>query len=984
MQTEPTGSAGRSNLASSPANVIKPEEGSHHHREVSEKQGLMNSITRTSSESTFQTLKQRGIKPKSLSCGAVSTIASVLTPMALAGMDVSARKARGSLKKDIDALKAKHSQGIKRKPVAVKELSRVNKKLGVLRSSLSGSMSSKQLKEYMELYESADSLHRELIELEATESWYGAQQDLRRSQLDQFDHQTKQMRTLIKEGVHAGAKVIGGLRNVYQPDPDSASKSEVRVMNLGDLKIEDQGHYSVSLQDMSVAIERFQRNEDGSVTLNVAECSAKCTALDQCGNVTGPVRFQGGLKVTVKEPLAELIDQLMQCSLVRLPFCLKGMTADFEKKAQKALGHLNGKKPDIRDYIDFEVSALNIDDEESGRIQSILSRQGVEIILNLLNPVVSSYKDMADDKLQAGIKAGSATLSLETQRREMKMDRLGGLIKSMEADINLLSGDKVVLRESLNESVIQLKGELARAQESLGQYANARDGLEKRMRVNEKWRKSERNEWVEGYTNLSNVLLALREAVNSTSDANPVTLKCPLQRIPLGAMAHLDIEGLEVSISSVDLDEAGILTISIPEMKARLSFENDLTSETRDTPVTLKGLRIKIEPPLGLFVRDTLKLDFPLDVRRLQKLNELMTEIWPSMENSAVNNGTDAHAKDPKLNELLHLNIEDVSISRDGTEECCSDEYEVDRQALSQSSSQLLGTEVKADSYEQIMGQLLKPDSSEFKKLMHFLAMSVMGVKGALPISDEPKVVSLPDEEAISISSGMDSGIEVDLENETESIQSVPVIDSSSIEESLPNIPDASFLEGGSIVESTTIPPTVPEMHQESLDMAESSSNTDMAIQVNGAVAEDKTFFEQDMVQISVENIEVITTEELRSTEGLHPSFIFDQNNMPKAVFELQTNLDTLFGKISWFWRLLIGSMSVGLEVQTTQSRRGVELQNPRVRIKNGGIIRRFAVNRLLKTAMKKRRVSLAVDYSGEKRKIGLVLDTLTAVAIKS
>ena len=987
MQTEPTGNS-RALSPSALQGDVRAEAGSHNYRQVAEQQGLVNSLSQTPSENTFQTLKQRGITPKPLSGGAVSTLASVLTPMALAGMDVSTSKTRGSMKKGIENLKARQAQGVKRIPAAAKELSRIKKKLEALRGLLDRAMNPKQIREYQTLLDSAEALHRELAELEAKEPWYAAQKELLGNQLEQFSHQTEQSRALTKAGVHAGAKVIGGMRNVYQPDPASDSQAKVSIMHLGDLKMEDQGHYSVSLQDMSIAIEQFQRNKDGSVTLNVAECSAKCTALDKNGDVTGPVRFSGGLKVTVKEPLAELVDQLMKCSLVKLPFRLKGMTADFEKRAQKALGDLNGKKPDIRDFIDFEISALNIDDEEAEQVHNILSRQGIDIILHLLNPVVSSYKDMADDKLKTSMKAGSSTLNLEIQRREKRISRLEGLASQMEADLGTLSDqdnksmlrDKSILREMLSNKLSQLKYEMSRAHQSLVEYRAAGDVFQKRMLVNEKWRKSDRNEWVEGYTNLSHVLLALREAESKATEASPVVLKCPLQRIPLGAMAHLDVVGMEASITGVDLDESGALTVSVPEMKARLAFENDLTSETRDTPVTLKGLKITIEPPLGTFIRDTLKLDFPLDVRRIQKLNELMSEIWPSTDHQAHGKQT----QEPKLDELLHLNFDDVSITRHGEETFSSEGFETDKDVLSDAASQLLGAKVESDSYEQLMGKLFKPESPEFKKLMHFLAMSVMGAKGEVRTPHVPETLNLPEEDATaSPLSRSDSGIEVVQVSDTTSVQDLPLTEELMSEIVVPEISVTSLPETEITAEPTVVPTPVLDTEQDSLNVDELSLETVNPAPLMDSVPEEVTDFEKDAVNVSIEKLETITAEELRSTEGIKPSFILDKDNKPKAVFELQTNLDNLLGKISWFWKLLIGSRSVDLEVTTIRSRRGVELQDPIVHVKKAGVIRRYAVNRLLKAAMRKRRVSLVVDYSGDKRRIDLILDALRPVAIK-
>ncbi|WP_153301759.1 hypothetical protein [Endozoicomonas arenosclerae] len=973
MQTEPTGQSGQ--VTSSLTESIR-KQGSHNLRQVSEQQDLEKQLTHTPPETTFQTLKQRGITPKSLSGGSVSTIANVLTPLALMGMDSSSKKTRKLIKKNLEDSKAGQSRDSKRLNAARKELTKVNSQLVRLRVSL-GAMSAKQMQNYQTALKASIGLNREIAELEARDSWSTTRQQLLQKDLEQFNHKTDQTRQLTEAAAYAGAKFIGGLRQVYQSDPSEKASEKVRLMKLGDLKMADQDHYEVSVQDLGVAIETFHRNEDGTVTLHIAECSGRCTALNKNGDVTGPVRLNGGMKVVIKEPLAELVDQLMKCSLLKLPFRVQGMTEEFDKRAKKVIQDLNGKKPEMQDYIDFEVSALNIDDEETQQVNSILSRQGVNIILELLNPVVSSFKGMADDQLQTRMSTQSATLTFEAEKRRNQIGRFEEVIHQLEDDIAHVSSDDS--HSALKAELIKTLEELKQEKQLASTKQNENDEVNKIYKsliaVNDKWRKSDRNEWVEGYTNLANAFLTLRDAESHATEADPVVLKCPMQRIPIGRFAHLDVEGMEAAITGVELDESGNLTISIPEMKGRLLFENDVSGDSRVFPVSLKGGQIRVMSPLGTFIRDTLKLDFPLDVRRVQKLSAMLSDLWPAEDQTKARSAATTKGKDPRIDELLQLNFGDVMLVRDG-EEYCSESYEVDPEELAKTSTQLLGGEVKAGSFEEVIGKLFKPETLEFRKLMHFLAMSVLGVQGEQRAPDTSEIVLEPEEDALSVSSSSgDSGVvsdfDSDSELETTHVETLPISEVSVVEE-LVSIETLLDEPSEVLVEPVKVSEITLQEHESIASTVKAPIEKEPEVRVD----ETATLFEEEAVHVTTEVMEALTVEELRSAEGLsdNPSFILDTDNTAKAVFELKTNLDQLFGKLSWFWKFLMGS-SADLEVMVPKTKRGVELGNPIVRLKKAGAIRRFAVNRLLKSAMKKRRVTLAVDYSGEKKRIGLVLD---------
>lgn len=133
----------------------------------------------------------------------------------------------------------------------------------------------------------------------------------------------------VRTGITAGSKLLGGLRKVYQESREHGTTDRSFELNLGDIKLVQSGQGSLSAKEIKLIINEFSQNTDGSLTLELDECSASSVVAND--TPLGAVKLTG-IRLTVDPPLSQQLHEVMTCGFHKLPGKLSAMAKQYEEQ----------------------------------------------------------------------------------------------------------------------------------------------------------------------------------------------------------------------------------------------------------------------------------------------------------------------------------------------------------------------------------------------------------------------------------------------------------------------------------------------------------------------------------------------------------------------------------------------------------------------------------------------------------------------------
>ena len=887
----------------------------------------------------------------------VALLVKVVSPVVQRMMSSEASRASDQMRDRKKKLKADLDKTRSRIKSCSKQLEALDKKLKKARLAVDKGKAQSQ-DQLLALLDEKKQLHEQMAELEGTLPWQEFQLDDLEQRQETLEQQVKKSRELAVMALDAGAEMASGLRQIYKHKQKNKNHNRPYELQFDRLHMTQKGRYELGAKDARLVLDNFSKNTDGSLTLSISEYTATCTSSDNRGISTPPTTVAVAFQVRLKKPLSDYLHTLMTCDLKDIP----GKVISFHKEFNKILATRTSeedKPPELMDFIDFEVGHVSIGHETSA---DLLSRAGLEPLLQLLHPVIADYKNGFDDAAMQTRNQSLHEIRKSTSKHNATVSHTQTLIQALQEEQQHLPDTPQMhrLKQALLTRQEALQTELDSAKKELERYQGTVEQLSKLNEIQTRKFASGRNDWVEASSNIGNLLMTLREACQTATPDHPVKLRCQPQRLSFGTTTDLDIDQLQADISSVHLDDNGVLTVDIPRLSTHITFSHGLEGPVNKMPVNLYGARLKLNPPLGKLVNDVLKLKFPLQVKTIMDLSQQIR---------ALLSGIDDESAAPT--KLVQLSLTDASLQTPEGERFCNDTSTVDCQDLAQSLTQTFGATISDDQITKTLGKLVAPDSHEHKAILHLLAMGLLGMEGEartmVPLPQHSLTSPTPTSSAhtqTTTSSAIDLTIqETPVNMEETIIEPLHKVIPDEIPDDTTHIDTPSLSlspEPPESVEASTVSVIPQQDKSEPLEYSDTTHELPHS-QALEALPEP----ESDTVSDSTPFVPLETLNGFQTFNPL-PDANARQTRVTgmgqeSVALEMDSSASSVFGKMPWYTRWLLGSKDLKFEVKVARSERGVELSHPEVRVKKASRLRRFLANRLLK----KRTAWLAIDHTG-------------------
>ena len=926
MAMEPTGSSGRT---TPPPPVITTQvDGEHQRRSVSPNtSGTSVAGHQYPADYHFTPLDRRQITRKTVNLGkTISILTRFATPRITWWFTEVMTNQLKDLKRRADSL-AKEGKNDKQKMSKYKkEIVDLRKQLDKLRPKLA-QKKSKNIRHFQRLQQRLHKCLEELPELEAAVTSSGTERDIVRQTERQLAQQKDLTESLLKSAIHSGAKCIAGLKKVHKAKKKPENANTAYDIPLGDLTFEDAGRYKITLENVRMAVDQCHANDDGTFTIRVAEYKANCVSDNPKASSAEPVEVVGGFTLTCKPPLSGYLSEILNAP----KFKIAGELSDKWKAMLALLEHPreDGSKASIMDYVDIHLSGFS--QNLNGGCFDLLTQHGAETLVKILTPVAASQKQDRDNARLTELHNNLALLQKRKLQAELVIVSLTKFVTTLEDDI--LQAPEAETRTLLQTMKAEVETKVALEIAEKERCQKALDHEQASLRA-ASLVASDRDAWLESYNNMIKLWFDLRSIQGKVSPEGPREINLKQQRIRLGESGYVDIERMKCSVSRIQMEPGGKLNITMPQATARLCIGSHLSTDKESANLKLGDASLSVDPPLSQMIWDILTLKFPVNASRLYEIRKQFRALTTLPPDSPEQEARSS------LKDLLHFKIGYASKLSESGEELVEDQHTPDSAAMAGKVRQLSGADVDQEQIETLLTSNVTMDDGSQRQLMNLLSMALLGLGHVATAEKKQSIKQV----------------------------AATVAQTAVSPEPEPTRPDTSFAE--ITQEELEQPDTATDADPDTEDASEDQSvYTDAPTNF----AEEQALVDEDLTvdpELEPSVLEVYQSE-LSDVDGIsETSFMTVQDHL-EASFEIHSQLTSLFGQLSLFSRWLLGKAEVTLQVVTPIDERGVvKLDTPKIKLRKAGLIRRMMVNRMLKKALKKRSLVLAVDDSSGQKEL--------------
>lgn len=962
MSMESLGGAGRtaSNapITQSPSQESQ-NEGVHAQRSVvpTESKRVLPELTETEGRH-FLPLSHRndtvGPYERVRSGGFVDFVTSLVMPSVVRGLNSTPRKELKKLRTKARSITARFRHDQKQLRSAERELAKIETRLNKLRTKFDR-LTGKEQRAMVRLVQKKAELIPKFAELEAVVKHYETESEELRGIEAKLLHQREKTGTLLGSALKSGIRFLTGMQTVYAAKNDPANRDTIYQLDLGNMTLTDEGHYEVQLKGIKLLIDKCHMDGENFV-ISVTECSARCSSQGVQPGSDEPVELTGKCTLTFKPPLAREMQSIMTTPAYRLPGTIKQRWKAF--RAGYFSSDSTGNKPKLLDFVDFNLDGVSR--KVGNGYFDLLNQSGGELLLKLMTPVIGSAKQYSDEAVLSELRYKKACLTKEAHREDKLCRMLTDFQSELKSDLAALPKPLSREQSELQELHSGLQKQIDDAVEKEVQFQNAKSVEQDQLDVAESIARG-RDSWIEGFDNMIKAVSSMRKAMLHATPDRPVPVAINPQKIRLGLSGYVDIDNLEMQVSDVEMRDDGVLTITAPTALAKMTVGHEL-KEPNSADMSLEGLKLTLDPPLGPLAWEMLNLQFPINARHfdsLRKKYEELTHIHKA-EGTGVERAT--------LKDLIHFQLDKVTSagepsaggkepSAGGNEPAATSEPDTAR--LAGEISALAGVDVDGNGLQHFLGEYVTMSDGSKREVKNLLSMAILGLghvasaspQGSGSIRRVASRINKPNRQRPA---------------EWKAVQPEP----KSTDEKLPE-PEllGSVSENGSVKE-----PVMVREHDEKDDEGDGEEQFLDALSEPYDPAKDEAL---DTASVTPEPVartteavvaepapEVVEQKQVQELIG-KKSFYVDGDSGKEAVYEAHTDLQSLVGQLKGFVGWLVGKDTRDvLTVTSLVGESGAVLVNPKIQSKKGNIFRRYFVNRMLKKALKERSIKTVVGLS--------------------
>ena len=728
----PGRSSSPSPTSQSPVQEV-PEEGVHLHRSVSTETSPKRIFPSLSQgENThFKPLSHRGLAAKRFkqvkNSKLVDFITSVAMPTAVKGLNEKPRKELKKLRAGIKAMDARFRSDSKQLKSVEKELGKIEEKLIKLQAR-SDSLNPKEFKALIKAIKRKAELIPMLCELEVAVSHYDVESKSVRDIEQKLVHQRDKTESLLGAALKSGARFLTGLQKIYAAKVNPANADTPYQLNLGGMTLTDEGHYDIQLNDITVLIDKCHMDGEKFV-ISVTECSAMCRSKGQKSAATGPVELAGKFTVTFKPPLAQAMQDIMTCPTHELPRKIKQRWQAF--RANNFNPDAEGRTPKLLDFVDLSLDGIS--QKQGDGYFDLLNQSGGELMLKLLTPVISSYKEYADEAVISGLDYQILHLRKKTDQEESLCRKLSDFKTQLQDHLNDFPEESGHDYKELQGVLNKVRSDLDEAVEQDVRFQKAKSVEQDRLIVAKSIAQG-RDGWLEGFDNMVLVMSSLRKAMEHATEDNPTTVEIKPQKIRLGTAGYIDLENLQVDVTDVEMTDDGVLTITAPTASAKMIVGREL-SDTTSANMKLSGLKLTLSPPLGTLAWEVMNLKFPITAGHFNSLKK-------EFDNLTQISDDETEAPHVTLKDLIRFQLDgvtEVNDSSDAGMEPSAIASEPDTAKLADEVSALAGVEVDEDGLQTFLGDYVTMTDGSQREVKNLLSMALLGLGHVASVTPKNK-----------------------------------------------------------------------------------------------------------------------------------------------------------------------------------------------------------------------------------------------------
>ena len=860
-----------------------------------------------------------------------------------------------------------------------------------------------------------DDLNDYAIKKREVEDYSGQLRDIEEER-DEVLKQFSQSRLLMKPVAQSALKLVSGLRDIFYKKAKAKNADKVYQINLGDLQYFVPNQFDVSLSDLSISVQDIKKNEDGSLSIEVAECSLNLEIITLDGLRYGPVKVFGGFDLTIKKPISEDLSELLGCYFVSLPGKIAKIAKKYSKlmkldddenkeakktvaKKEEAEGNPFAGITRISDLVDLNISALKVDGVNSSA-HSLLSKAGIDPALTLLAPGLEGMRNFVDKQKMKEAESGLVELKNEINRRKKSQRQREQLIKTMEDHASQLFDDFNETKQSVKKiyfyrienarKVFERRyksygNRLLEREEELQQKSEAVEALKKKA-VHE-------GEWLRFVRNVSDVFMSLRAAATNKKKSTSFSLAHRIgENTSQGGSASSRLESLKGQATLVHLDENKALHLHLSGLTSKPSTSVEKDSASPET----SGIALKINPPAGKLMHRLLTVDFPFDLEKIKGVVDLFAEVAPPGSqvspieklNQMVEVSSFGSLRSEQERELIIGFLESIGAKRERASQLVA---HLKLEEKKPEPVPLVTTQSVAEQAAQPEEASVAGDNT-LAPVIKTIPDEHAGEESPVPSREEATNTDMldaaPQEEFNAAGPAMEDAVEdegaageTDLEGAASeaglglSAKRADMIDNTVVGEALSGI-ELSTSESQPL-NNPRIEKFLEQAALRSDSQASPSKDTEGSISeqissTSEAPVLEETISEQEPTTEIAQVTKPVASLPIKKLRALIEVTQKIQGRQAKAHFHITSSLPALFDKLSWFTRLFIGSPDLEIEVSANVDGGEADLAEPVLTVKNGNPLRRFLVNRWLRKAMHKKAIAMSVDYQGKKEKLSL------------
>ena len=961
---------------------VAPEEGQSDLRHVRKENTSERVVKPEPSNGDFIPLTERGVKVEPVKAGIMTRILSGLSSSFLSFFGSGFTSLSKSQTSETNELRQTEldNQGVMKGDVKslTDDWRKAESELKGLRKKL-GSLSNEQIERYLELVKDQLNCEENLALKKVFLSRSKEQVAAYDQELQKFQKKLDQGMRLLKENVATGLKMIGGLREVFSHKKKEKHAGTVYQLNLGDVKYSDPGRYDFTAKNLTLNIDRFEVDGE-DVVLSVAEFSTDCFSLGE-EQAYGPVKLAGKGTVRVRPPLSEHVQNLMACPSYKLFDHYKKLSAEFAS-LQETGGFEVGEV--------LQVSLEGLEQLEGDQRHGILTPSVGMAITKLLAPLASIWK------VESGVEHLKKSRSRENAY-QLKMEGCQEIIKAKSSVIERLASDieQMPHCEAKEHCVTELHS-IKTAMEGVQSRHKDREKTwkeQKQVTAAMEYRNAHAGDALTSYQNglmMFHKLRELNQQIKAGGEAT-ITTGFDQQKIDFTETGHAELTGATLKLSGFHCDERGLLSLNMPEVAMELGLCNEVSGEVEAFPVSLKGITLKVRPPMGAILTEILELNFPLELIKLERLWERYEECTSKYHNE---NGL---MEPREITSYLEIDVGSAScLTEEGREMLTGSDERQDMSEMASGVSRLMDKELTAEALKGLLQTELGMKDQSAHQVLNMLCLGFLGEpeKGEV-LSDEtvlenhdlPDVV--PDAELVvespvpvTDSPGMDLSMEEPEPSEHKLKSSSPVISPEPISQSLSDIESISTPVPPVSIKSEEVAEVVPAIKESAPDVVsgESVKRPDEPLVHTPKVSKPpekrpvkkvKQPVSGKVTEATLSATEIKLSDLKRCSCVTQVESVLNGDKL-ETRFDMKTSVLELFGKLPWYARWLVGSGEVTLVVTSDLKHEVLQLDKPNVKAKSSGWfgIGRMLTDYWLKKALGKGHLQLQSEHQANAPKL--------------